>query len=94
MNRAHVRCAVVAYCSSNYSSILAAVARRSWVIGADVQAKLFVTPQLKVPHHFIERFSIRCTGRVEDPAALGAAKTSKMLLLNPLQLPNPTPLSR
>jgi hypothetical protein len=54
------------------------------VIGANVQFKLVVTPQLKVPHHFIERVAIRRARRVEDPGALGAAKTSKMLLLNPL----------
>jgi hypothetical protein len=62
-------------------------ARGSWVIGANVQSKLFVTPQLKVPHHFIEGIAISRARRVEDPGALGAAKTSKMLFLNPLQLP-------
>jgi hypothetical protein len=58
------------------------------VIGANVRSKLFVTPQLKVPHHFIEGFAIRRARRAEDPGALRAAKTSKMLFLNPLQLPN------
>jgi hypothetical protein len=52
-----------------------------------MQPKLFVTLQLEVVHHFIER----CTGgrsrRLEPPVTLGATKTPKTRFLNPYQLP-------
>jgi hypothetical protein len=51
-----------------------------------MQCKLVVALQLKVPHHFIEKFA-RERARVEDPTALGAAKTPKVRLFNPYQLP-------
>ncbi len=52
-----------------------------------MQRKLFVTLQLKVAHHFIERFACRRAGRVEDPSAFGTTKTLKAGLLNPYQRP-------
>jgi hypothetical protein len=51
-----------------------------------MQCKLVVALQLKVPHHFIEKFARERASRVEDPSALGAAKTPKVLFLNPYQL--------
>jgi hypothetical protein len=59
----------------------------SWVIGAHMECKLFVTLQLDVAHHFIERCAGEGTRRFEPPATFGATKTPKMLLLNPYQLP-------
>ena len=59
----------------------------SWVIGANMQRKLFVALQLEVAHHFIERCAPGRTRSFEPPATLGATKTPKMLLLNPYQLP-------
>ena len=53
---------------------------RSRVIGANMQRKLFVALQLKVGS----------AGRVEDPAAFGATKTTKTLSFHPYQLPMPT----
>jgi len=57
----------------------------SWVIGANMQCKLFVALQLEVAHHFIERRAGEDTRRFEPPAAFGATKTSKTLLLSPNQ---------
>jgi len=91
MNRAHVELRGGRHCELFIG--FAAGPRGSWVIGANVRLKLVITPQLKVLHHFIERFAIRRARRVEDPGALGAAKTSKMLFLNPLQLPSHSPAS-
>jgi len=62
-------------------------ARGSWVIGANMQCKLFVALQLEVAHHFIEGCAAGRSGRHEPPATLGATKTSETLLLNPYQLP-------
>jgi hypothetical protein len=59
----------------------------SWVIGANMQGKLFVALQLKVPHHFIEGCAGERTRRLEPPPTFGATKTPKTLLLNPYQLP-------
>ena len=47
--------------------------------------KLFVALQLEVAHHFIERYAGGSTRRFKPPAACGATKTPKMLLLNPFQ---------
>jgi len=52
-----------------------------------MQCKLCVALQLKVSHHFIERFAGERTRRLEPPATFGATKTPKTLLLNPYQLP-------
>ena len=51
----------------------------SWVIGANMQHKLFVALQLKVGR----------ARRIEDPGAFRATKTTKMLLLDPYQLSMP-----
>ena len=51
-----------------------------------MQRELFVSLQLEVPHHFIERLAGRWVSSVEDPGALGTAKTSKLSSLNPYQL--------
>jgi len=58
-----------------------------WVIGANMQVKLFVALQLEVAHHFIERCSGRRSSRSEAPATFRTTKTPKPLLLNPYQLP-------
>ena len=58
-----------------------------WVIGANMQCKLFVALQLEVAHHLIERFAGGSTWRVEPPATFGATKTPKTLLFNPHQCP-------
>jgi hypothetical protein len=49
--------------------------------------KPFVALQLKVPHHFIERFAGGRARRLESPATFGATKTPKVLLVDPYQLP-------
>jgi len=74
----------------------------SWVIGANMQGKLFVALQLEVAHHFVERCAGERSRRFEPPPTFGATKTSKTLLLNPHQLPShgclcrcaPTPSDR
>jgi hypothetical protein len=57
------------------------------VIGANMGFKVFVTLQLEVAHHFIERLAFRRTGRFEPPSTIGATKAPKTLQLNPYQLP-------
>src|ERR1700730_18553246 len=52
-----------------------------------MECKLFVTLQLEVAHHFIERSAGERARRFEPPATFGATKTPKMLSLNPYQLP-------
>jgi hypothetical protein len=59
----------------------------SWVIPANVRRKLFVALRLEVAHHFIEGSAGGRSRRFEPPATFGAAKTSKMLVLDPYQLP-------
>jgi hypothetical protein len=59
----------------------------SWVIGANMQCKLFVALQLEVAHHFIERCAGGRTRRFEPPATFGATKTPKTRLFNPHQFP-------
>jgi hypothetical protein len=59
----------------------------SWMIGANMQCKLFVALQLEVVHHFIERCAGGSTRRFKPPATVGAAKTPKTQLFNPHQLP-------
>jgi hypothetical protein len=71
----------------NDSAFFAPCALGSWVIGANMQCKLLVALQLKVPHHFIEKFASGRARRVEDPDAFGATKTPKTLLFNPYQFP-------
>jgi hypothetical protein len=66
----------------------------SWVLGADMQCKLFVALQLEVAHHFIERCAGERTGLFELPPTDGATKTPKTLLLNPHQLPDHGPPMR
>ena len=56
------------------------------VFGANMGCKLLVALQLKVPHHFIERFASGRAGRFEDPGAFGAAPTAKTLSYDPYQL--------
>jgi hypothetical protein len=58
-----------------------------WVIGANMQCKLFVALQLEVARHFIERCARGRTRGVEPPAAFGATETPKTSLLDPYQLP-------
>ncbi len=69
------------------SELFRVCALASWTIGANMQCKLFVAPQLEVAHHFIERCSGRRSSRFEAPATFRATKTPKPLLLNPYQLP-------
>jgi len=57
------------------------------VIGANMQRKLLVALQFKVPHRFIEGFASGRARRIEDPGAFGATPTPKTLLFNPYQLP-------
>ncbi len=52
-----------------------------------MQCKLFVSLQLEVAHHFIERCASGCTRGFEPPATFGATKASKTLLFNPHQFP-------
>ena len=66
----------------------------SWMIGANVQCKLFVALQLEVAHHFIERCAGRRSSGSETPATFRTTKTPKPLLLNPHQLPAHGLLSR
>jgi hypothetical protein len=47
-----------------------------------------VALQLKVLHHFVERFACGRAGRLEDPGTFGATKTPKTLLFDPYQLPS------
>src|SRR5579863_4509870 len=57
-----------------------------WVIGANMQRKLFIALQLEVAHHFVERCAGGRTRRFERPATFRTAKTAKMLLINPNQI--------
>ncbi len=52
-----------------------------------MQCKLFVSLELEVAHHFIERCASGCTRGFESPATFGATKTPKTLLFNPHQFP-------
>jgi hypothetical protein len=52
-----------------------------------MQCKFFVSLQLEVAHHFIERCATGCTRGLESPATFGATKTAKTLLFNPHQFP-------
>jgi hypothetical protein len=63
----------------------------SWVIGANMQCKLFVALQLEVEHHFIERCAGGRSRSFEAPTTFRATKTPKTLLLNPYQLPTHGP---
>jgi hypothetical protein len=56
------------------------------VIGANMGCKLFVTLQLEVAHHVIERCAGGSISRFKTPATFGATKTPKKRLLNPYQL--------
>jgi hypothetical protein len=64
------------------------------VIGANVRFKFHVALQLEVAHHFIERFAGGRARRNESPAAFGATKTPKTLLLNPYHPPAHGRISR
>ena len=55
------------------------------VIGANMGYKLFVTLQLEVAHHVIERCAGGTISRFKTPATFGATKTPKKWLLNPYQ---------
>lgn len=59
----------------------------SYVIGANMQCKFFVSLQLEVAHHVIERWASGCTRGFEPPATFRATKTSKALLFNPHHFP-------
>ena len=48
----------------------------SWVIGANMQRKLFVALQLEVAHHFIERWAGDRARSFEPPATLGGRRSS------------------
>jgi hypothetical protein len=52
-----------------------------------MRCKHFVTQQLEVAHHFIERCAGGRARRFKAPATLGATKTPKTVLLNPYQFP-------
>jgi hypothetical protein len=65
----------------------------SWVIGANVKGKRFVALQLEVAHHFIERWAGRRARRLEPPATFRTAKTAKMRLIDPHELPIHPPIS-
>ena len=69
------------------SERLRAFALAPWVIGANMQRKLFVALQLEVVHHFIERCAGGRSSRIEPPATCRASKTPKTLLFNPHQFP-------
>jgi hypothetical protein len=60
----------------------------SWVIDANMQFELFVSLQLEVAHHFIERCARERSRRFKPPSTLGATKTPKTLLVNPYQVPD------
>jgi hypothetical protein len=53
-----------------------------------MQFELFVSLQLEVAHHFIERCAGKRSGRFEPPSTFGATKTPKTLLVNPYQVPD------
>ena len=57
----------------------------SWVIGANMQCKLFVALHLEVAHHFIERCASGHTRGLEPPATFRTPKTPKTLLFDPHQ---------
>ena len=57
------------------------------VIGANMQSKLFVSLQLEVAHHFVERLAGGRIRGFEPPATFRATKTPKPRLINPYQLP-------
>jgi len=85
MNRAHIDLRSGRYSGLNYSGVLALCALGIEVFGANMQCERFVALQLKVPHHFIERCARGRSRRFEPPATFGAAKSTKILLLNPHQ---------
>jgi len=87
MNRAHIDLRSGRYNSLNCSGVLAPCALGIEVFGANMQCERFVALQLKVPHHFIERYARGRSRRLEPPATFGAAKSTKMLLFNPHQFP-------
>jgi hypothetical protein len=87
MNRANVGFRVGTYGRLKLFNVFAPCALGCWVIGANMQRKLFVALQLEVAHHFIERCADRRSSRFEAPATFRATKTSKPFLLNPCQLP-------
>jgi hypothetical protein len=64
-----------------------AFALDSWMMGANMQCKLFVALQLKALYHVVERLAGGTVRGVEDPGAFGATPTGKTFLLNPNQLP-------
>jgi hypothetical protein len=66
--------------------MLCALAFSSWVIGANMQRKLLVALQLKVPRRFMERFASGRARRVEDPGAFGATPTPKTVMFDPYKL--------
>jgi len=53
-----------------------------------MQFELFVSLQLEVSHHFVERCAGERSRRLKPPATFGATKTSKTLLVNPYQVPD------
>jgi hypothetical protein len=52
-----------------------------------MQCELFVSLQLEVAHHFVERLAGGRTRGLEPPATFRATKTPKTLFINPYQLP-------
>jgi hypothetical protein len=72
MNTTHIDFRAVTNLGLNYSAFLLPSALGSWVFGANMRFKLFVALQLKVPQHFIERFSNGRLRGFEDPGAFRA----------------------
>jgi hypothetical protein len=58
----------------------------SWVIDANMQRKLLIALQLKVPLRFIERLASEPVRGVEDPSAFGATPTPKTFMFDPYEL--------
>lgn len=57
------------------------------VIAAKMGFKIPVALRLEVAHHLVEGCARGRTSRVEPPAAFGATKAPKILLLNPYHFP-------
>jgi hypothetical protein len=74
----------------NYSEFCAL---GTWVIGANMQCKLFVALRLEVLRHFIKGIASGRARRGEHPSTLGTTKTSKTLFFDPYK-PAEHPMER
>jgi hypothetical protein len=52
-----------------------------------MQRKLFVALQFEVAHHFVEGYATGRARRFKSPVTLGTTEATKMLLINPYQVP-------